>query len=59
MTLEEQLYIALRSSPCRCTYTWRKPDAGNQGDRERTHHCSRCRALERYEQEKGIERSTE
>lgn len=48
-TLCAQLYVPLKSSPCRCCQRFRKPTADNLSDTEVTHRCSRCIALAAYE----------
>jgi hypothetical protein len=55
MTLLEQLYLALRSMPCRCQLPRSKDGRvlyeTESGERRVQSTCSRCKAIERYERE--------
>ena len=60
MELIEQLYLALKSYPCRCQYARTKDQKwiwklGASGELERVLEvqCSKCRAEERYKLEGG------
>lgn len=41
-----QLYVSLKSMPCRCTRRWNKMMKEGY---EQTHACSRCVAIDTYE----------
>ncbi len=45
-SLADQLYAALKLTPCRCLKRW-----GNEGELVTIQACSRCIAIERYEAE--------
>jgi hypothetical protein len=54
--LIEQLYHALALMPCSCRYLWdvgpyNPSSADTMEGRRRTHQCSRCAAVERYDRE--------
>jgi hypothetical protein len=47
MTLTEDLYHALKLTPCACTMRWVKDGA----EREVVKQCSRCKAIQRFDEE--------
>lgn len=55
MTLTEELYHALKMTPCACTMRWCKDGA----DREVIKQCARCKAMDRFDMEFSPARSPE